>query len=277
MKQKNIYLIGNAILAFAFLGVSRAMADSPRTPGKSPHTIFDPTPAGQMRDFDSDRPGVTDSPKTIDAGHLQLEIGLLGYRKPEAAGSSPSSYDFGSVVMRAGLTDSVELQAGLDGYDYEAGAGSEPSRSGVGNATLRLKWNLVGNGEEGYAIGLVPALRLRAIEGGLGIPASFDLPAGYSLAVMPEWDRNKDETGDSYHDELSIGAVLGHKIAGSLSGFGEVQSTSSDEPGSDWAGIAGGGLIYGLTPNLELDAEFRFGVSEAADKLGFAIGAVFRL
>ncbi|MEO8821382.1 MAG: hypothetical protein ABI267_05890 [Ginsengibacter sp.] len=45
------------------------MADS----SKSGYTIFNPTPKKLMRDFETDRPDVTESAYTVDAGHFQLE------------------------------------------------------------------------------------------------------------------------------------------------------------------------------------------------------------
>ena len=42
-------------------------------PDKSQYTLFNPTPAKCMREFDPDRPDITDSPFTIDAGHIQFE------------------------------------------------------------------------------------------------------------------------------------------------------------------------------------------------------------
>jgi hypothetical protein len=40
----------------------------PKCPDKSQYSLFNSTPADCMREFDPDRPDVTDSPFTIDAG-----------------------------------------------------------------------------------------------------------------------------------------------------------------------------------------------------------------
>ena len=46
-------------------------------PDKSQYTLFNPAPANCLREFDPDRPDVTDSPFTVDAGHIQFEIRLV--------------------------------------------------------------------------------------------------------------------------------------------------------------------------------------------------------
>src|SRR5258707_15821817 len=41
---------------------------------KSGYTLFNPTPREYMRAFTTDRPDLTESPFTVDAGHFQLEM-----------------------------------------------------------------------------------------------------------------------------------------------------------------------------------------------------------
>jgi hypothetical protein len=64
-----------------------------KCPDKSQYTLFNPTPADCMREFDPDRPDVTDSPFTIDAGHIEFETGLFSYdlSRPDHEGGSVRS------------------------------------------------------------------------------------------------------------------------------------------------------------------------------------------
>src|SRR5512140_1526866 len=48
-------------------------ADKP-PPDKSGYNLFHPTPHDLMRELTPDRPDKTESPYTVDAGHLQLEM-----------------------------------------------------------------------------------------------------------------------------------------------------------------------------------------------------------
>ncbi len=49
--------------------------DLPKTekPIKQRYNLFHPTPKDSLREMDPDRPNVTESPYTVDAGHVQYE------------------------------------------------------------------------------------------------------------------------------------------------------------------------------------------------------------
>ena len=44
------------------------------------NTFFNPTPDDQMRAMTTERPSKTDSPFSLDAGHVQIETNLFAYR-----------------------------------------------------------------------------------------------------------------------------------------------------------------------------------------------------
>src|SRR2546423_6881645 len=46
---------------------------------KSRYTLFNPTPRSLMRELSADRPDITETPYTVDAGHFQLEMDILRY------------------------------------------------------------------------------------------------------------------------------------------------------------------------------------------------------
>ncbi len=48
---------------------------------KSGYSLFDPTPDRLLRDMTTDRPDTTESPFTVDAGHIQIETNLFGYAR----------------------------------------------------------------------------------------------------------------------------------------------------------------------------------------------------
>src|SRR6476659_5129709 len=78
---------------------------------KSQYTLFNPTPADCMREFDPDRPDVTDSPFTIDAGHIEFETGLFSYdlSRPDHEGVVTEEFDIGATDIRLGITNYAEL------------------------------------------------------------------------------------------------------------------------------------------------------------------------
>src|SRR5947209_3818144 len=69
--MKTTHLLLMTLLA---LPLASALADD-----EPAYTLFHPVPRDKMRELESDRPGATDTPKTVDAGHYQLEAGLVEY------------------------------------------------------------------------------------------------------------------------------------------------------------------------------------------------------
>src|SRR5262245_47986016 len=70
------------MLAPALLG----MAAGPESAGavtpevdKSKFNLFNPTPKEHLRAMDTDYPGSTESPYTVDAGHFQIELRWMAY------------------------------------------------------------------------------------------------------------------------------------------------------------------------------------------------------
>src|SRR5262245_27264580 len=70
------------ILAPASLGMAAgtesASAGRPEV-DKSAFNLFNPTPKKYLRPMDTDYPGGTESPYTVDAGHFQIELRWIGY------------------------------------------------------------------------------------------------------------------------------------------------------------------------------------------------------
>jgi len=104
------------------------------------------TPDSLLRDLSTDRPDLTESPYTVDAGHVQLEMDLVAYARDEAGGARAESWAVAPVNVKLGLTRSADLQVIVETHrrdrltDVATGARSEAR--GVGDVTVRLKRNL---------------------------------------------------------------------------------------------------------------------------------------
>ena len=48
---------------------------------KSQYWLFNPTPDSLLREMTTDRPDLTESPFTVDAGHVQFETTIVGYSR----------------------------------------------------------------------------------------------------------------------------------------------------------------------------------------------------
>jgi len=52
---------------------------------------------------------------------------------------------------------------------------------------------------------------------------------------------------------------------------------ANDDLGLGYQASVGGGLTYGLTPDIQLDASMYFGISEEADDFSAGVGLSFRI
>lgn len=105
--------------------------------------LLNPTPRPLMRELSTDRPDTTESPYTVDAGHLQVELSFLDYTRDEGG------EDFEEVMVlptnvKVGLLNHVDLQLVVTPFtrqEFEADVGPGDA-SGFGDTQLRLKINL---------------------------------------------------------------------------------------------------------------------------------------
>ncbi len=72
--------------------------------------------------MDTDRPNVTNTPHTIDSGHLQIETGLIDYAYFRNHSSSSNvrqnDFDYGQFNFRLGVLNNLEINAAFDVYDW---------------------------------------------------------------------------------------------------------------------------------------------------------------
>lgn len=69
MKYLNLLFL----LALCTVGYAQSSQDS----SKRSYNLFHPVPENLMRSFETDRPELTESPYTVDAGHFQYEADLF--------------------------------------------------------------------------------------------------------------------------------------------------------------------------------------------------------
>ena len=272
------------LLVAMSLGAKASWAETDR----SKYNLFHPVPKEQMREMSTDRPDKTESPYTVDAGHFQIETDLLILTQDRSvdSGVETTRRSFGVMVsnLKAGLTNSMDLQVIVTPHQSETVETSDsPTErdSGVGDTLVRLKYNLLGNDDGPIAIGIMPFANLptasgdmgsRRMEGGLILPFALSLPNEWSLGLMAQVNRAKNESDDHFHTEFISSFTMGHDIAGDLAGYAEFFSQSSDEDGADWIATADFGLTYALNPDVQLDAGANIGLTRAADDLNPFVG-----
>ena len=265
--------------------VARAEPD----PGdKSQYHLFNPTPRGLMRKLSADRPDTTESPYTVDAGHAQLEMSFVDFTYDDEDDVRTRSLTVAPVNLKLGLLNNVDVQFVLDPYveiDIDDD-GTDDTLNGFGDAQLRVKVNFWGNDGGRTALAVMPFVKLPTgddeltndhVEGGVIFPFACELPAGFSLGLMAEFDFVYDDADDDYEVELLHTVVLGHDLVGRLAGYVEYVGIAPLHGDADYQALVGGGLTYGLTENVQLDAGMNFGLTDDADDFNVFAGITVRL
>lgn len=271
-----------------FLVIINVSADD-----KSEYNLFHPTPKELMRPMSTDRPDLTESPYTVDAGHFQIEWDFLNYtydrHQPDGGRDRIENYTIAPVNFKVGLLNNVDLQLVIESYIYERTTSGKPSMvsesDGFGDIITRVKVNLWGNDEGETALGVMPFVKFPsnqddlgndAVEGGIIFPFSMELPDGWSMGAQTELDFNEDSSESSYHVEFVNSIAFGRDIIGDLAGYIEFFSVISTEDASDWTGLIGTGFTYAVTDDVQLDGGINFGLTRAADELNPFVGMTVR-
>ncbi len=119
-------------------------------PDKSGYGLFNPVPENLMRDLSPDRPDITESAYTVDAGHYQLEMDFANFTYDKTDGTTTKAWDVGDFNFKAGVLNNVDFQMVYDNYlnvHTEDSSGNSTTQSGFGDLTTRLKVNLWGDDE----------------------------------------------------------------------------------------------------------------------------------
>ena len=262
---------------------------------KSRYHLFNPTPSHLLREMSTDRPDKTESAYTVDAGHFQVEMDLLNYAHDrERSGGATSTVDAFAIApinFKVGLCNQVDLQVVVETWNYlrtevsASGFKSSQHQRGFGDITTRVKYNLWGNDGGKTALAVMPFVKLptnqdelgnNSVEGGLILPLAVELPKGFGLGVMTEFDFNRDSVGDGYHADFVNTITFSHDLVGDLGGYVEFFSLVSTEDDSEWVGTVDLGLTYTLTENIQLDGGVNIGVTDAAPDINPFVGVSFR-
>jgi hypothetical protein len=285
------------VAALVLSGVP-AWADSDADAGKTPrgpsrdksgYTLFNPAPRDAMREFSSDRPDQTESPFTVDAGHVQFEMDFATFTQDRADGIRTRTWNVAPFNLRVGLLNDLELSLVFDSHLHartEDRAGhTATTQSGVGDFTARLKLNLWGNDGGKTAFALLPYIKFptnsghlgnRAVEGGLLLPLSIELPAGFGVSLETGASFVQNDDDRAYHAEIVNSISIDHSIVGKLSGYVEIFSSVSTQRHQPRAGTVDAGILFAVTENVQLDCGCNIGVSKGADDVNPFVGISVR-
>ncbi len=255
---------------------------------KSEYTLFRPTPDALRRELSTDRPDQTESPYTVDAGRFQIEVDGFNFSldrdTAEGGDLRVRTYMAAATNFKVGLTHRMDLQWMVDPYVRVRTSNRQTRRTesvaGFGEVTTRLKVNLWGNDGGSTAFAVMPfvkwplspsEVRNGETEGGVIFILGYELPGGWSSAVMAEIDLLADGAGG--YDRAYINSItFAHALTSKVSGYVEVFTVVGDAPGFRWQGQLDFGLTLAWTDDLQFDCGCNFGVSRSAPDIQPFVG-----
>jgi hypothetical protein len=252
---------------------------------KSRYTIFNPTPIALRRAFNTDRPSITDSPFTIDAGAFQIESDVANWTVNTDNHVRTRTWIIGNTNFKVGITNWMDLQMFPQLYVNRRTSGKAfgPAleQDGFGNTTVRLKINLLGNDGGKLVVGLVSSLKIpthaahlgnNVWEPGFGLPVNYSLPAELTFFGQTRIDILDQPHSGNMRAQWQNPIGLSRTIFGNLSGYAEFYNAVSTGRDYPWIGTADMGLIYQAGPNFSIDIDSFFGLTRSADDFNFIVG-----
>ncbi len=283
INYRNILLGASSLMASSLLasaGGEFIIANSPETSSLSndqgQYHLFNPTPREAMRELSPDRPDVTESALTVDAGHYAFEISVFDFRR----NNGDEAYTYMATNFKIGLTNNTDIQFVFDSYsreDLDAGGAAE----GFSDMQVRLKYNVWGNDSGDSALALFPYVKIPTNtelsngewEGGLIIPFSTQLSDRVRLGLMAELDVVYDDATQGHDLEFLHTAVLGFDLTDRIGNYLEYIGVVSE---GDYRASLAGGVTYAVNDDLVLDVGAQFGLNDAAEDFGAFSGFTVR-
>lgn len=242
---------------------------------KKSYNLFNPVPKSEMRDFSIDRPDVTESPMTVDAGHFQFEGDMFKVIKFNEG----RVFNIANGLYKMGLSDSWDIHIGLELYNIYQDSVEKTVKKGYGNTTIRLKYNFWGNdGDTRTALGMIPYITLPTSPldhkafFGVGFPFSYTINDALGAGAQFQFDFIPDPEG-GYQLVYLQTVVFGGKLIGDLDFYIEGQGNFSSNLSLF---SANGGLIYNVTDNVKVDVATNLGLVDEAPTRAY-VGLSFRI
>jgi Putative MetA-pathway of phenol degradation len=270
----------------SLLSFGPAKADEPATasvlPNKSSYTLFNPTPADQMRSFCTDRPTRSNLPCTVDAGHFQYEADAFNWTYSRSGGVTQNTFLYTNPTLKLGLTNTSDFELNIAPAQRvkTRGPGVNSDLIGVGDLFLRLKQNIAGPEGGDFQATILPFVKVptakpgignKAVEGGMIVPVSFALPNDFTLLFDPEIDFLRNAVNRGRHANFQMLANLSRTIVENVTGYAEVWTDINNDPlrttHQASLDLAVSWVAWANLPNLQLDAGVNIGVTRDTPKI----------
>ncbi len=257
---------------------------------KSGYHLFNPTPRELMRPMSADRPDATESPITVDAGYVQVELSFVSFTHDDVNGVKTDAWTVFDTNVKVGLLHNVDVQFVFSAYnEQETDTSGLPTTmvNGFGDLQIRLKINLWGNDAregESTAFGVMPFIKVPTgtqmsndkVEGGFIWILGWDVAENWGLGFQAEIDFDFDPIDNGYDTSFLHTVVLGFDVVGPVGAYVEYVGVASADHERDYQAIFSGGLTYAVSEDVVFDVGTQIGLTEAADDVTVFAGVTTR-
>jgi hypothetical protein len=270
---------GFLVVLFLCPGLSYAQSDTALHEKHYIPRVLKPAVKSGEKEMETDRPDVTESAYTVDAGHFQVESDLYRCVRNSNNGVVTTSHNFNLGNYKFGLSAKADIQFVIPTYVINSVREKSTNkilsrRGGFDDISIRLKYNVWGNYGGKTALAILPFISLPAssfsdngVTGGIVIPFALKINEETDLGSQVETALFKEDDG-KYHPEYLYSLTLGKTISPKLNSFMEGVITYS--PYLNCANFfANGGIIYSISWNFKLDAGVNYGINKGAEKILF--------
>lgn len=267
-------------------------AQSPTKPSPYDSAHFSwrkPVPRNRLRELQPDRPGVTESPFTVDAGHFQLEMDALRLVNGGAGNDDRRrELHLAYSMLKLGLSRRTDVQLEVPLYSVArqrpADAPDWQERhAGFGDVTVRVKHNFLGDDQDGsLAMSVIGYVRLPsggaagdgAAEYGAVLPIDIELSDKANLEAQLETDLNYDREQGQRYVRFIPSTALEYDFTEKVGLVTEAVAMWNTEQ-RRWLASTNIAPIFKLTPNLQLDLGTHIALNRLTDHEYF-VGLTFR-
>lgn len=275
------------LLGLAQLVAGQGLKNDTFNINKRQFSLLHPTPRRYMRPMVPDRPGITESPYSVDAGHVQYETDALRLLTRREGTTHGHDWYVNHALAKVGLTDRTDLQIGVDSYtdtrNYDdADASQTQEYHGLGDVNIRVKQTLFGDDDSRWALGLIGYVTLPtggprgdgAVEFGAVLPVVYQLTKPWSIggqmATQVYWDRDTQrrylQLTPTFTTDYEV--IKKVQIFAELVGYKDVRQPL-------WRSSINTGVQLDVSDNVQLDLGTHQPITRSTDREYF-FGLSFR-
>jgi hypothetical protein len=268
--------------------LAHADAPAPPPPDKSGFSAFHPTPDADLRSLCTDRPTKSTGPCTVDAGHIQIESDIANVTIDHTGGFDTTTTLATDPTIKLGLTNTIDGELSIVPYETittkDRATGVTTRASGVGDLYGRLKINVLGDDSGDVAVAFVPYVKAptaplgvgnRAVEAGIIVPISVNLPMNWQLTIDPEADLLKNNADNGRHLNASGLLSFSRPASKTVTLSVELWSDVNYDPQKTVTQVSadlGVAWIPASMPNVQLDGGVNFGLNNVTPAAQVYIG-----